>query len=162
MFPVSGIVSLNIGLYFSSPIFHTFVFFPYFIFLISIMEDFLSFIFQVFYFLWVLFYLSIYLFWPPSQKKKKTTKMWALSSPTRAQTCAPCIGSTESYHWSTRKVPGCSFFYSKQLLFCGFNIFSYLIVSSYQHKILIHQHSSQSDPYKICHIMSFLLKYASD
>ena len=31
--------------------------------------------------------------------------MQDLSSPTRDQTCTPCIGSIESNHWITREVP---------------------------------------------------------
>lgn len=31
--------------------------------------------------------------------------MWNLGSPTRDQTHSPCIGSTESYHWTAREAP---------------------------------------------------------
>ena len=30
---------------------------------------------------------------------------WDFSSPARDWTCAPCLGSTESQHWTTREVP---------------------------------------------------------
>ena len=31
--------------------------------------------------------------------------MWNLSSPTRDQTCIPCIGRRSVHHWTTREVP---------------------------------------------------------
>ena len=31
--------------------------------------------------------------------------MWDLSSPTRDQTCIPCIGRQRLNHWTARKVP---------------------------------------------------------
>ena len=36
--------------------------------------------------------------------------MWDLSSPTRDQTCVPCIGRWILNHWTTRKAPGFCFF----------------------------------------------------
>ena len=88
---------------------------------ISFMEDFLSFMFQLFCYTFCIFAIMV-------------------------------LRSKDSVLHS-----GC-YFCSKQFLFCGCNIFSCLNMFSYQHKIFTYQHSSQSDPFKMCHILSFLLK----
>ena len=43
----------------------------------------------------LLFYVLV--FWPQG--------MWDLSSPTRDQTCVPCIGRQILNHWTAREVP---------------------------------------------------------
>lgn len=37
--------------------------------------------------------------------------MWDPSSLTKGQTCAPCIGNSETYHWTTREVLEFAFFF---------------------------------------------------
>ena len=60
-----------------------------------------------FFFFWVfiefviillLFFYDFLFFWPWG--------MWDLRSPTRDQTCTPCIGRWSPNHWTTREVPG--------------------------------------------------------
>ena len=49
------------------------------------------------------------------------TAMWDLSSPSRDQTCIPCIGRQILYHWTTRVVPVLDSFWLPDL--CGYTIF---------------------------------------
>ena len=55
-------------------------------------------------FVTMLFLLSVLVFWSPG--------MWDLGSPTKDQTCTPCIGRRSLNHWITREVPLCIISYN--------------------------------------------------
>lgn len=109
----------------------------------------LVFIFSLLFSIFLSFF-HILSFWSP---------LWKISSALCSSSSAILYIFLLSRFWGLRTLlhSGC-YFCSKQFLFCGCNIFSYLNMFSYQHKVFTYQHSSQSDPFKICHIMSFLLK----
>ena len=53
-------------------------------------------------FVTILLLFCVLVFWPRG--------MWDLSSPTRDQTCTPCIGRQSLNHWTAREVPEKNFF----------------------------------------------------
>ena len=61
-------------------------------------------------------------FWPGS--------MWDLSSPTRDQTCTPCIERWSLNHWTTREIPKSIVFYLKLFGALEFIIFLFNKINS--------------------------------
>ena len=56
--------------------------------------------------------------------------MWDLSSPTRDQTCVPCIGRQILYHWTTREVPITEYWVEIPVLYSRSLLIIYFIYSS--------------------------------